>query len=135
VMAPGRALKQRFVGAARTGPCWLLDRGGPQLPFMLNTRPFDMPRARSRLARAAEAEDRREADSCCDSPRQSYDPCSRREVSLPAPFLLWVLLGQPVASSPTIMAHALSSSIFSSEPAELAPVPVSVITTDQGRTT
>jgi len=102
---------------------------------MLNERAFDAARARFRVARAAEAEDRREADSCCDSPRQSYDPCSRGEVSLPARFLLWVLLGQPVASSPTIMAHALSSSIFSSEPAELAPVPVSVITTDQGRTT
>jgi hypothetical protein len=103
---------------------------------MLNARPFDIQRARSRVTRAAEAEDGRKADRCYDTPRQSYDPCSRGEVSLPARFLLWVLLGQPVASSPTIMTHALSSvSSEMSEPAELAPVPVSVITTDQGRTT
>ena len=76
---------------------------------MLNARPFDIQRARSGVARAAEAEDRREADSCCDTARQSNQPCSRREVTLPAQFLLSVLLGQPVASSPTIMTHALSS--------------------------
>ena len=132
--APGRRLKQRFVDAARGGRCWLLDRGRPPQPLMLNARPFDIQRARSRVTRAAEAEDGRKADRCCDTPRQSYDPCSRREIELLARSGISMLLRAPVASCPTIMAHVLFSTLFEeSEPAELAPVRSSVITTDQGR--
>ena len=102
---PRKELEQRFVEAARGGRCRSLDRGRPPLSFMLNARPFDTLRARFRVARAAEAEDGRNADRCCDTPCQSNHPCSRRDISLLARSGVFVLLRAPVASCPPIMAH------------------------------